>query len=82
MINAAFDKLIFEARATVDEAKRRALYADAQKLMNAEVPSIIPAFFDLLGGQRDWVEGYQLHPRGAVFRLDFVSLGATAPKRG
>lgn len=80
--NAAFDKLVFEARATVDEAKRRALYAEAQKLMNAEVPSIIPAFFDLLGAQRDWVEGYQLHPRGAVFRLDHVSLGAKAPKRG
>lgn len=80
--NEAFDKLVFEARATVDEAKRRALYADAQKLMNAEVPSIIPAFFDLLGAQRDWVEGYQLHPRGAVFRLDHVSLGAKAPKRG
>jgi peptide/nickel transport system substrate-binding protein len=80
--NAAFDKVVFEARATVDEAKRRALYAEAQKLMNAEVPSIIPAFFDLLGAQREWVEGYQLHPRGAVFRLDHVSLGANAPKRG
>ncbi|CAD5257019.1 Peptide/nickel transport system substrate-binding protein [Bosea sp. 62] len=80
--NAVFDKLVFEARATVDEAKRRALYGEAQKLMNAEVPSIIPAFFDLLGAQRDWVEGYQLHPRGAVFRLDHVSLGAKAPKRG
>ncbi len=80
--NTAFDKLVFEARATVDETKRRALYAQAQKLMYDEVPSIIPAFFDLLGGQRDWVEGYQLHPRGAVFRLDFVSLGANAPKRG
>ncbi|RXT57421.1 ABC transporter substrate-binding protein [Bosea sp. Tri-44] len=80
--NTAFDKLIFEARATVEEAKRRALYADAQKLMNAEVPSIIPAFFDLLGAQREWVQGYELHPRGAVFRLDQVSLGANAPKRG
>lgn len=50
--------------------------------MHEEVPSIIPAFFDLLGGQRDWVDGYQLHPRGAVFRLDHVSLGANAPKRG
>lgn len=80
--NAAFDKLVFEARATVDEAKRRAFYAEAQKLMNVEVPSIIPAFFDLLAAQREWVEGYELHPRGAVFRLDHVSLGANAPKRG
>lgn len=80
--NAAFDKVVFEARQTVDETRRRALYAEAQKLMNAEVPSIIPAFFDLLGAQREWVEGYRLHPRGAVFRLDHVSLGAGAPKRG
>ena len=80
--NAAFDKLVTEARGTVDEAQRRALYAEAQKLMNAEVPSIIPVFFDLLAAQRDWVEGYQLHPRGAVFRLDHVSLSAKAPRRG
>ena len=38
--------------------------------MNADVPSIIPVFFDLLAAQRNWVEGYKLHPRGAVFRLD------------
>jgi peptide/nickel transport system substrate-binding protein len=80
--NAAFDKLVGEARTTVDEAKRRQLYADAQKLMHDEVPSIIPVFFDLLGAQRSYVDGYQLHPRGAVFRLDYVSLGEGAPKRG
>lgn len=80
--NPAFDKLVNEARTTIEETRRRALYADAQKLMNAEVPSIIPAFFDLLAAQRDWVQGYALHPRGAVFRLDHTSLGANAPKRG
>jgi peptide/nickel transport system substrate-binding protein len=80
--NAAFDQLVTEARSAIDETKRRTLYAEAQKLMYAEVPSVIPVFFDLLGAQRDWVEGYQLHPRGAVFRLDYVSLSAKAPKRG
>lgn len=80
--NKAFDALVAEARGTPDEAKRRALYSEAQKLMNAETPSIIPVFFDLLSAQRDWVEGYQLHPRGAVFRLDFASLSDKAPKRG
>lgn len=79
--NAAFDKVVYEARATIDEKKRRALYAEAQRLMHVDIPSIIPVFFDLLAAQRDWVQGYQLHPRGAVFRLDFVSLGANAPKR-
>jgi peptide/nickel transport system substrate-binding protein len=80
--NAAFDKLVADARTTVDDAKRKQLYSDAQKLMHDEVPSIIPVFFDLLGAQRDYVQGYQLHPRGAVFRFDYVSLGDGAPKRG
>jgi peptide/nickel transport system substrate-binding protein len=79
--NAAFDKVVNEARGTVDDAKRRALYAQAQKMMYTEVPSIIPVFFDLLAAQRDWVQGYALHPRGAVFRLDYVSLTDKAPKR-
>ena len=80
--NAGFDKFVNEARTTIDEAKRRALYAEAQKMMHAEVPSIIPVFFDLLAGQRNYVQGYQLHPRGAVFRMDYVSLGDGAPRRG
>jgi peptide/nickel transport system substrate-binding protein len=80
--NAEFDRLVMEARRTADEAKRRDLYAQAQKLMHEEVPTVIPVFFDLLAAQRDYVQGYQLHPRGAVFRLDFVSLSDKAPKRG
>ncbi len=80
--NAAFDRLVAEARTTIDEGKRRQLYGEAQRLMSEEVPSIIPVFFDLLAARRDYVEGYQLHPRGAVFRLDYVSLGAAAPRRG
>lgn len=80
--NAEFDKYVAEARTTIDEPKRKALYASAQKLMYEQVPSIIPVFFDLLAGQRDYVQGYQLHPRGAVFRLDYVALGDGAPKRG
>jgi peptide/nickel transport system substrate-binding protein len=80
--NTEFDKFVGEARATGDEGKRRELYAKAQNLMHDQVPSIIPVFFDLLTAQRDYVEGYQLHPRGAVFRLDYVSLGAGAPRRG
>lgn len=79
--NAEFDTIINAARVETDEAKRNALYAKAQELMNTEVPSVISAFFDLLAAQRAYVEGYTLHPRGSVFRLDMVSLGAGAPKR-
>jgi peptide/nickel transport system substrate-binding protein len=49
--------------------------------MHAEVPSVIPVFFDVLAAQRAYVQGYQLHPRGSVYRLDLVSLGDGAPKR-
>lgn len=80
--NKDFDRLIAAARGTADEAKRQALYGQAQGLMHEQVPSVIPVFFDLLGARRKYVKGYKLHPRGAVFRLDFAWLGAGAPKRG
>ncbi|MFI5015011.1 MAG: ABC transporter substrate-binding protein [Hyphomicrobiales bacterium] len=80
--NADFDKLVGEARGTTEEAKRRELYGQAQTLMSEQVPSVIPVFFDLLAAKRNYVQGYQLHPRGAVFRLDHAWLGQDAPKRG
>ena len=80
--NAAFDKLVGEARVTTDEARRRELYGKAQVLMNEDVPSVIPCFFDLLAARRNYVQGYALHPRGAVFRLDEAWLDEGAPKRG
>jgi peptide/nickel transport system substrate-binding protein len=80
--NADFDKLIADARVTTDEAKRRDLYGQAQVLMHDQVPSVIPAFFDLLAARRSYVEGYTLHPRGSVFRLDLISLADGAPQRG
>lgn len=80
--NAEFDKRVNEARVTIDPAKRRALYGEAQALMHQQVPSIIPVFFDLLAARRDYVMGYDVHPRGAVFRLDYAWLGDGAPRRG
>jgi len=79
--NQDFDKLVAEARVTTDEARRRDLYGQAQTLMYDQVPSVIPVFFDLLAAHRAYVQGYQLNPRGAVFRLDEVWLGKGAPSR-
>ena len=79
--NGAFDKVVNEARGITDEAKRKELYAEAQKLMNEDVPSIIPVFFDVLAAKRDWIAGFEVHPRASVFRLDYVSLTDKAPKR-
>ncbi len=79
--NDKFDAAVKAAQKTTDNAERTKLYATAQTLMHDEIPSIIPTFFDILAAQRTYVEGYQLHPRGAVFRLDEVWFGPKAPKR-
>ncbi len=79
--NADFDAAVKAARETNDPAARREHYGRAQALMHEQVPSVIPTFFDLLAASRDYVGGYQLHPRGAVFRLDHVWLTANAPVR-
>jgi peptide/nickel transport system substrate-binding protein len=80
--NGPFDALVEEARVTLDPAKRGELYAKAQALMREEVPALVPCFFDLLGARRDYVEDYDLHPRGAVFGMEKVWLAANAPGRG
>ena len=80
--NAEFDALVAQARGTADESTRRDAYGKAQVLIRDQAPSVIPVFFDLLGARRSYVQGYTLHPRGAVFRLDLVSLGEGAPRRG
>jgi peptide/nickel transport system substrate-binding protein len=79
--NKEFDKLIADARGTTDEAVRADLYAKAQVLMNREVPSMIPCFFDILGAKRSWVQGYDVHPRGAVYLIDRAWLTEDAPRR-
>ncbi|AGT10767.1 ABC transporter substrate-binding protein [Paracoccus aminophilus] len=79
--NPKFDDLVKRARATTAVDERTKLYTEAQALMTEEVPSIIPAFFDVLGAKRDWVDGYEIHPRGSVYRLDFAWLTAASPTR-
>jgi peptide/nickel transport system substrate-binding protein len=79
--NGDFDKLVEAARTTTDAAERKKLYADAQALMRDQLPVLVPVFFDLLSAKRNYVENYNLHPRGATFSLEKVSLGADAPKR-
>jgi peptide/nickel transport system substrate-binding protein len=79
--NKEFDKLVEAARTTTDISKRSKLYAEAQQLMGKDLPALVPVFFDLLGAKRSYVENYHLHPRGATFSLEKVSLGSGAPKR-
>jgi len=80
--NAEFDRLVAQASQTSDEAERAELYARAQRLMHDEVPSVIPVFFDLLAARRERVEGFELNPRGAVQRLDYVGLRGESDDAG
>lgn len=77
--NARFDQLVQTARGTVDNAQRQVLYAEAQRMMHEQVPSVIPVFFDLLRAKSRQVQGYKVHPRGLVFRLDYVWLDTSIP---
>ncbi|MEO9649106.1 MAG: ABC transporter substrate-binding protein [Roseobacter sp.] len=80
--NAEFDEYVRQADETIDTAKRKDLYASAQALMQAEVPAIIPCFFDILGARADYVNGYDQHPRGASFAFHKVWMGPDAPSKG
>ena len=80
--NKEFDKLVLEGRSTSDPAKRAEIYGKAQDMMYEQTPSIIPIFFDLLGGKRSYVQGYGLHPRAHIFRFERTWLDEGAPKRG
>jgi peptide/nickel transport system substrate-binding protein len=79
--NKEFDAVVAKARATVDPAERRALYAQAQALVTRDIPYIIPFYQDLLAARRSYVEGVVIHPRGNRFYVDRISLGEGAPKR-
>jgi len=79
--NVDFDAFVHQADQTTDANQRADLYGKAQVLMREDVPAIVPAFFDLLGAQADYVQGYEQHPRGANFALHKVSLAADAPTR-
>lgn len=80
--NTEFDAFVREADETVDTDVRTQLYADAQALMQAQVPAIIPCFFDILGARANYVMGYDQHPRGASFAFHKIWLGADAPSKG
>lgn len=78
--NKQFDSIVEQARSSADRSKRAELYAEAQRLMSEDVPSVIPVFFDVLRAKRRYVHGYTAHPRGNTFRMDYVALDESAPK--
>src|SRR6185369_1785469 len=61
-----FDKLLAEAKVTVDEAKRAPMIKDLQKMVHEDGGAIIPAFKDWVDATATKVKNYQPH---AMFDL-------------
>lgn len=69
----AFDKLLAEARATTDVAKRKELYCEAQRMIHEDGGAIIPVFANLLDAGSTKVKGLPRHPLGSLGQGHFES---------
>lgn len=56
--NPAFDEALARARVEGNQAKRLALYAEAQRLLSEDGGAIIPVFGDVVEGLNGSVQGY------------------------
>ncbi len=72
--NKEFDALVAKGRATIDDAERRKIYAQAQQMMIRDVPSIIPFFQDVLTANRSHVKNWVGHPLSRYFFVENVWL--------
>lgn len=57
-----FDKVVVAARAELDQAKRKALYFEAQRMIHEDGGALIPMFIDYLEGGSKKVGGMGPHP--------------------
>ena len=64
--NENIDKLIFEARATLDEGRRKEIWCDLQKIIHEEGGDMVPCFADYLHGRASNLKGMYPHPMGGL----------------
>jgi peptide/nickel transport system substrate-binding protein len=57
-----FDKLLVEARAELDQGKRKEMYGEMQKMIWEDGGVVIPMFIDYVDGASDKVQGMKPHP--------------------
>ena len=57
-----FDKLLVEARALLDNGKRKEMYGEMQKMIWEDGGAIIPMFIDFIEGGSEKVKGMKPHP--------------------
>ena len=62
--NEKFDQLLVAARAELDEAKRKQMYADMGTIVRDEGGLICPMFNDFIDGVSDKIGGYEVQSAG------------------
>jgi peptide/nickel transport system substrate-binding protein len=64
--NPEFDKLLADGRQTLDAAKRKDIYCQAQRMISDDGGVIVPVFIDLLDGVSKKIQGLVPYPTGAM----------------
>lgn len=62
--NEKFDSLLIQARAELDEDKRKAIYSEMSTMVRDEGGLIMPMFNDFLDAYTDKVAGWESNPNG------------------
>jgi peptide/nickel transport system substrate-binding protein len=71
--NEEFDKLILDARRTMDYDRRKELWQAAQELLSNEGGAVIPMWANTLAATRANVEGFQPHATKYIRDFRFVT---------
>ncbi len=64
--NDRFDELLERGRGELDQAKRREIYCEAQRLIHDTGGCALPAFFDYVDAMSEKVRGFQKVPLGPL----------------
>ncbi|WP_330647184.1 MULTISPECIES: ABC transporter substrate-binding protein [Thioclava] len=67
-----FDKMMLEARGSLDEEKRTSIYWEMQEMVANEAGTIIPAYISNVDGLSDKVGGMRPNPLGALMGFTFA----------
>ncbi len=67
-----FDKLLVDARAQTDVTKRKAMYADMQRMINEEAGIGIPVFISGIDAHTSRLKGLRAVPTGGMMGFNFA----------
>ena len=71
-VDERFDKLLLEARSTVDFDKRKAMYCEMQNMVHDDGGHVTLAFRDILDAKANNVHGINTHPSGPLGFYQFA----------